>query len=119
MLKNALKKVSALAMAFTLLGTGTIVAKAINPNYDNAITAAACDCRPSYTYRQWVTVSESWENSAHTRKKHIEKEIIVSHCNEHNYTHQFWYRYRFCTYYYSLDGRYCGHGYWIEWYQND
>ncbi|WP_294412827.1 hypothetical protein [uncultured Ruminococcus sp.] len=119
MLKYVIKKVSAATMAFTLLGTGTIVAKAINPNFDNAITAAACNCKPSYSYTQWVTTSESWENWMKTAKWHKEKEIRVSHCNEHNYTVQNpTGKYRQCLYYYTaFTHEYCGHSNWVEWYQ--
>lgn len=43
-MKNAIKKIAAAAMAFTLLGTGSAVTKTINPKFDTAITANAAYC---------------------------------------------------------------------------
>lgn len=40
-MKNAIKKIAATAMAFTLLGTGTSVTKFIAPKADNTIVASA------------------------------------------------------------------------------
>ncbi len=40
-MKNAFKKLAAFAMAFTLLGTGTALTKAIAPQTDNTIVAYA------------------------------------------------------------------------------
>jgi hypothetical protein len=40
-MKNIIKRVSAFAMAFTLLGSGTAIAKNVNPKFDTAITASA------------------------------------------------------------------------------
>ena len=47
-MKNAIKKISAIAMAFTLLGTGTAVSKAINPQTNNALVAHAADAYCPY-----------------------------------------------------------------------
>ena len=38
---NVIKQISALAIAFTLLGTGTTLAKNVNPKSDNTLTASA------------------------------------------------------------------------------
>lgn len=47
-MKNAIKKIAAVAMAFTLLGTGTTIAKTVNPQAMTALTAhAACNHVPN------------------------------------------------------------------------
>lgn len=40
-MKNVIKKISAVAMAFTLLGTGIAATKTIAPEKDNTLTAQA------------------------------------------------------------------------------
>lgn len=40
-MKNAIKKIVSVAMAFTLLGTGMAITKIIAPQFDNSITASA------------------------------------------------------------------------------
>lgn len=40
-MKNVIKKISAIAMAFTLLGTGTAITKSISPNSESFLTAEA------------------------------------------------------------------------------
>lgn len=40
-MKNVLKKVSAIALAFTLLGSGTTIAKKIDSKSTNTLTASA------------------------------------------------------------------------------
>ena len=40
-MKNVIKKISAIAMAFTLLGVGTVVTKSVAPKSDNTLTACA------------------------------------------------------------------------------
>lgn len=55
-MKNAIKKIAAIAMAFTLLGTGTAITKTLNPESSNiGITAdAACNHRNAHTvYTAW------------------------------------------------------------------
>ncbi|WP_295072089.1 hypothetical protein [Ruminococcus sp.] len=47
-MKNVLKKISAIAMAFTLLGSGTAIAKNLNPNSVPTLTASAA--ANSWTY---------------------------------------------------------------------
>lgn len=44
-MKNALKKISAIAMAFTMLGTGTNVVKSATPKSNNALVAHAENCK--------------------------------------------------------------------------
>ncbi len=63
-MKNVIKKIAAVAMAFTLLGTGTAVTKTIAPQFDNSITAsAACN---------HVVGSTSW-----SEWKKTDSEIVV------------------------------------------
>ncbi|WP_294411258.1 hypothetical protein [uncultured Ruminococcus sp.] len=40
-MKNVIKKISAIALAFTLIGTGTAITKAIAPLEDNTLIASA------------------------------------------------------------------------------
>ena len=40
-MNNIIKKVSAIAMAFTLLGTGTTIVKSVSPKSDNTLVADA------------------------------------------------------------------------------
>ena len=40
-MKNVIKKIASIAMAFTLLGTGTAVTKNLNPKFDNTLVASA------------------------------------------------------------------------------
>lgn len=44
-MKNIIKKISAVAMAFTLLGAGSATIKTIAPQTDNTIVAEAAVCR--------------------------------------------------------------------------
>ena len=45
-MKNMINKIASVAMAFTLLGAGTTVAKNVNPKSDNTLVAsAACQYR--------------------------------------------------------------------------
>ncbi len=50
-MKNAMKKISAIAMAFTLLGSGTAIINNAAPKFDNSITASAAS--PNYTCAYW------------------------------------------------------------------
>lgn len=55
-MKNVIKKIAAVTMAFSLLGTGTTIAKTVNPEKFNVgITASAtCNHRNPYaTYGEW------------------------------------------------------------------
>lgn len=42
-MKNIIKKIASIAMAFTLLGTGTAVTKTISPNYGSTLTASSAN----------------------------------------------------------------------------
>ncbi len=53
-MKNAIKKISAIALAFTILGVGTGVSKAISKN-DSTFTASAAG--PYRYVSQWVTAT--------------------------------------------------------------
>lgn len=73
-MKNAIKKVVAVAMAFTLLGTGTTIAKTVNPKPVTTLSAHAARCnhviqrhyitnwKPlSYTYYETALFDEEWQ----------------------------------------------------------
>ena len=63
-MKNVLKKVSAIAMALTLLGSGTAIATKIDPKSDTTITAsAACNhnCSRNAVYEPWTTYANLYE----------------------------------------------------------
>lgn len=57
-MKNAIKKVVAVAMAFTLLGTGTTIAKTVNPKSVTTLSAhAACKHNTKRVYTddwKWI-----------------------------------------------------------------
>lgn len=57
-MKNTIKKIVSVAMAFTLLGTGTVIVKTIAPQSNNTITAdAACNHNmPRPKYGPWKKV---------------------------------------------------------------
>lgn len=56
-MKNTLKKIASIAMAFTLLGAGTAITKNVSPKSDNTITAsAACQYHDgSYANGRYIT----------------------------------------------------------------
>ncbi len=61
-MNNVIKKIAAVAMAFTLLGTGTAVTKTINPKFDTAITAnAAC----KHNCRRFASNYGSWQHESY------------------------------------------------------
>ena len=48
-MKNTIKKITAFAMAFTLLGAGSAITKSVAPKFDNSITASAANAiSPDY-----------------------------------------------------------------------
>ena len=44
-MKSIIKKITAITMAFTLLGSGTAIAKNVSPKSDNTLTASAATCQ--------------------------------------------------------------------------
>lgn len=57
-MKNVIKKIASVAMALTLLGTGSAVTKTVTPQTDNTITASAASCNhrtPYAVYGNWQT----------------------------------------------------------------
>lgn len=62
-MKNVIKKIAAFTMAFTLLGTGTTIAKTVNPKSVITLSAhAACNHVPGSTPRplgNWVTIEQT------------------------------------------------------------
>ena len=58
-MKNVIKKISAIAMAFTLLSTGTATIKTIAPQTVNTITASAANGTCSHVSGSW----SSWRTT--------------------------------------------------------
>ena len=52
-MKNIIKKIAAVTMAFTLLGAGSVITTKISPKSDNKITAEAATCQ-HHGYRYGV-----------------------------------------------------------------
>ncbi|WP_295094923.1 hypothetical protein [Ruminococcus sp.] len=93
-MNNVIKKISAFAMAFTLLGTGTTIAKTVNPeSFSIGITAdAACSHNmPRATYSEWVGTGQPREMydwrfnwlSLHIqyKYKYYQQRAVTWHCN--------------------------------------
>lgn len=60
-MKNVIKKIAAVAMAFTLLGTGTTIAKTVNPKSMTTLSAhAACN---HVVQRKYL---ENWQDRGQT-----------------------------------------------------
>ena len=80
-MKNIIKKISATAMAFTLLGTGTTVAKTINPKFDNSITASASadNCQHYITRTDSGWQSDYVERHWFHTERH-EKRVTTEYC---------------------------------------
>lgn len=62
-MKSAIKKIAAVAMAFTLIGTGTAVTKTIAPQFDTSITAKAHYVDPTMCCHETATRSSSYNAS--------------------------------------------------------
>ena len=93
-MKKALKKLAAVAMAFTMLGTGTAFTNTITPQANNSITAYAAFCQNcqnhnnggayciSTYYTDWVTYNE-WNETHEYKDKETKKwKYIVIHHSE-------------------------------------
>ena len=60
-MKNVLKKIAAVAMAFTLIGGGTTIAKTVAPESSNTITAhALCQYHGYISNSDFVYYTYSW-----------------------------------------------------------
>lgn len=57
-MNNVIKKISAIALAFTLLRTGTAVTKTIAPQFDKSITASAAYAHNCCSYKCTISTSE-------------------------------------------------------------
>ena len=77
-MKNIVKKISAIAMAFTLLGTGTFITKNVSSNDTALVANAACSHtnvkRETYSY---VYVENGWGKLYHT---------VTDYCPKCGYT---------------------------------
>ena len=67
-MKNVLKKISAIAMAFALLGTGTTIAKNVNPKSVNTLTASAANDGWYYQTTCNKVVITHWDGRVETFK---------------------------------------------------
>lgn len=95
-MKNVIKKIASITMAFTLLGTGTAVTKTIAPQFDTSITAHATSCNNCHggsyyiknEYTDWKYVGDgiSWYYSPLTgrllpRTYKVYKRTVKTYCN--------------------------------------
>ena len=60
-MKNVIKKIASIAMAFTLLGTGTAVTKTISPKFDNTLVASAKE-KTWYKAGTWKRITTIQKN---------------------------------------------------------
>ena len=88
-MKNIIKKVSAIAMAFSLLGTGSAISKVISPDTQNSyiITAEAAKkhkCWDSVytTYTESIYKEETyWDKNGKIHKEVTYKCVRKYYCN--------------------------------------
>ncbi|MBE6857822.1 MAG: hypothetical protein E7498_00090 [Ruminococcus sp.] len=61
-MKNVIKKIAAVAMAFTMLGTGTAITETIAPKTNNSIVASAASYAPTckHSGSTYKTYSAWW-----------------------------------------------------------
>ena len=82
-MKNVIKKISALAMALTLLGAGTTISKAVEPNSDNTLTASAdhiCGTvRTIETYKTVITGYKTVTKYYFVYNTYLKKNITVEY----------------------------------------
>lgn len=65
-MKNSIKKISAVAMALTLIGTGTSVVNTLSPEADNSITANAANNSYQSTYpTNWIYYNQPNPNATY------------------------------------------------------
>ena len=73
-MKNVIKRISAVAMAFTLLGTGTVITKKISPKSYNTLTASAACSHNCRYYSSYSPVGD-----------YIFEYAVCSNCNKRMY----------------------------------
>ncbi len=63
-MKNVIKKIAAVAMAFTMLGTGTAITETIAPKTNNSIVASAASYAPTCNHSSstYKTYSAWWND---------------------------------------------------------
>ena len=95
-MKNVIKKIAAVAMAFTMLGTGTAITETIAPKTNNSIVASAASYAPTCkhscstykTYSSWyddpiITTIYNWELRCYlTLKINRQKRFVYTRCSE-------------------------------------
>lgn len=81
-MKKVLKKIASVTMAFTLLGTGTVVTKIVSPKSDTTIIASAASCpRCHDTYHAKKTRTVKWrEAGINSIKTYEYTETYCPHC---------------------------------------
>ena len=62
-MKNIIRKISAIALAFTLLGTSTAITKTIAPKSDNTLVASAATCPNCHGGSYWTSWSDWHETN--------------------------------------------------------
>ncbi len=82
-MKNVIKKISAIAMAFTLLSTGTAAIKTIVPQTDNTIIASAAggECNHAGSWSSWRTTRTEW--GFLIKKEYQERTYTCIRCGHH------------------------------------
>ncbi|WP_028515196.1 hypothetical protein [Ruminococcus flavefaciens] len=95
-MKNIIKKVAAVAMAFTLLGTGTTIAKTVNPKSVTTLSAyAACN----HVVDSSAKSKDDWEkiDSENHTSYHVsvfKKPVKCARCRRtiwYSYKREYWY----------------------------
>lgn len=81
-MKNVIKKIASIAMAFTLLGTGTTVTKTISPKSDNTIVAEAASCKHNCKWyeRDFIYLKRNSSSGYGYDAQHA-YEMVCSKCN--------------------------------------
>ncbi|WP_295086900.1 hypothetical protein [Ruminococcus sp.] len=84
-MKNVIKKISAFAMAFTLLGTGSAISKSITPMSENTLITHASGGQESCMHDS-VRIDTGWVTLEYGYKYRTIRDYCP-HCNFIFYTH--------------------------------
>jgi hypothetical protein len=94
-MKNILKKVSAIAMAFTLLGTGTAITKNVSPETTTpSITASAACSHHGYRYSTTGNWQTYYAYKANNVVYYEQKRKVSVHCGSCSKVVSSYYEYR-------------------------
>lgn len=90
-MKNVIKKIAAVAMAFTMLGTGTAITETIAPKTNNSIVASAASYAPS-TCKHSGSTRKSYSNKWYVGTVEegvisfdVYKRYVYTHCSKCGY----------------------------------